>query len=82
MTLSVVVECEAPEAGSNTLQHTYNGSFVFRDNFTHHCQDGYTYNGSLTATCLSDGNWSVDAPNCIGNVKHCIFQKRLKCWLS
>ena len=58
----LVVDCGTlTDPGNGTVTFT---TTTFGSTATYHCDTGYTLNGGMNTTCLSDGTWSESAPTC------------------
>ena len=62
------VRCQNLEDGTNTASVDNTSPYVFGDNYAYVCNEGYEYSGELVSTCQSDGNWSLPAPTCTGEI--------------
>ena len=62
------VSCSNPQDGVQTVSVDASISYVFGDNYTYACNDGYKYNGAKDSTCKADGTWSLSPPTCAGDV--------------
>ncbi|KAL4230059.1 Complement receptor type [Mactra antiquata] len=59
---SQCVECEGiTDIDSGTYNKTTNGTTT---SVEYYCSPGYFIDGSAIRTCLSDGSWDFDLPNC------------------
>ena len=38
----------------------------FGSEATFECNEGYTLFGEVMATCMANGEWSTNAPHCVG----------------
>ncbi|CAL9700477.1 unnamed protein product [Knipowitschia caucasica] len=56
------VECSSPDAPVNGQMHYEDLLYQSVVNFT--CDDGYILTGASSASCLIDGSWSVQEPQC------------------
>ena len=70
----LAVPCDSPQDGVETVSVNTSISYVFGENYTYECIDGYEYSGELVSTCQSDGNWSLPAPTCTGKLELCMQQ--------
>ena len=61
----LVVDCGDPGHPGNGLT-TATGGFTYGNDVTFSCNLNYVFEGSLLATCQSDGKWSKSLPNCLG----------------
>ena len=41
-------------------------NFTFNSNIIYWCDEGYVLHGAYNATCLANGTWNNDAPDCEG----------------
>ena len=64
----LVLRCQALADGINTVSVDNISPYVFGDNYTYVCNDGYEYNGELVSTCQSDRTWSLSPPTCTGEI--------------
>ncbi|CAB4020214.1 Hypothetical predicted protein, partial [Paramuricea clavata] len=59
-----IVDCGDPGHPRNGLT-TETGGFTYGNDVTFSCNLNYVLEGSLLATCQSDGKWSKSLPNCL-----------------
>ena len=64
----LAIPCNIPTNGAQTVDVDTSISYVFGDNYTYVCNEGYEHSGELVSTCQSDGNWSLSPPTCTGNL--------------
>ena len=66
--------CQHSSTGSVIIPHgvaCYNGT-ISGSILTYHCDDGFTIDNveNQNLTCLSDGNWSGEVPECLAKGNH------------
>ena len=64
----LAVPCGSPQDGMQTVPVDTSVLYVFGDNYTYECIDGYENSGELMSTCQSDRNWSLSPPACTGKI--------------
>ena len=62
---TVVGTCNPPANGVNT-EPVIEAQTECGKNYTYYCKYGYETNNSTTATCQTDGSWSISPPTCEG----------------
>ena len=58
----VRAECPTPPTIGNG--YFKENSYFYQDNITYECEDGFRLIGVSTLTCMTDAQWSTDAPIC------------------
>ena len=58
------VSCGNPGSPQDGYQSSGNSSYTFNSSVEFSCNEGFTLSYQLIITCLENGNWSNDIPNC------------------
>ena len=62
MPASSDIDCGDPDTPTNGHRHPF--STVYTSEVLYYCSMGYTLQGSDRRTCLSNGEWSGNLPQC------------------
>lgn len=77
--LPAVVDCgnlQNPDFGTVVLTGTTFGSTA-----TYSCQNGYLLQGRTTRFCQASGDWSGEAPTCVGELRVVKLAVDDRCWM-